>query len=202
VWDPSFTAKSPHFWPIAEAAALFAQHRDWPSVEEYARLGAPIRFVEQPPRPRRRPPLDPSSLYDARIVRGEVPTRARSWHDFLNALVWATFPRSKASLHARQHRAIAARIAPGARRLPPTRTRELDCLALLDEGGVLLAGDRAVVFGHALYETLATTGRAVNGASLRVGGASLAEIDAAFAAALDDAARFLDPDEVVRYPVR
>ena len=40
--------------------------------------------------------------YDARIaLERVVPTRARSWHDLLNALVWATFPRAKLALHAR-----------------------------------------------------------------------------------------------------
>jgi hypothetical protein len=81
-------------------------------------------------------------LYDGRIAIGRrVPTRANCWHDFLNALVWGTFPRSKQALHSRQHRAIAARIEPGARVLPPTRTRELDALALLDEGGVIVSAD-------------------------------------------------------------
>jgi hypothetical protein len=96
----------------------------------------------------------------------------------MNALVWGTFPRAKRALHARQHQAIAARIAPDSHRLPPCRTRELDALALLDEGGVVvLARDPvgvcaaldagalkaevaggsadAVVFGHAIYESLA-----------------------------------------------
>jgi hypothetical protein len=74
----------------------------------------------------------------------------------LNALVWASFPRSKLALHERQLRALVARLPPGARTLPPTRSREHDALALIDEGGVVILRDgRAeveVVFGHALYE--------------------------------------------------
>ncbi len=40
-------------------------------------------------------------------------------------------------------------------RLPNARTRELDALALIDEGGVLVRDDGAcIVFGHAIYEGL------------------------------------------------
>lgn len=144
-WDPRFFEKSELFWPIRAFAQAFAGFSAWPSVDDYNRaLGAvtPVRFQEAPPKPRRRRqrgPVDPSALYDARIhLEGWVPTRPRNWHDFLNMLVWAAFPRAKAELHARQHRAIAARLDAGARSLPATRTRELDGLALLDEGGLVL----------------------------------------------------------------
>jgi hypothetical protein len=155
----------PLFWPIARAASTFAGEDDWPAVETYARafpgpLPPPVRFEPARPRPRRRRrAVDPASLYDARIAReGCVPTRPRSWHDFLNALVWATFPRSKRALHERQLRALGARMQPGSPTLPPTRSREHDALALIDEGGVVVLDDgrskEIVVFGHALYEGL------------------------------------------------
>lgn len=173
---------------------MFAGFAAWPTVEEYNRglgPGFPVRFAEQAPRlrrRRRRGPVDRTALYDARIhVEGCVPTRPNNWHDFLNMLVWSAFPRAKAELHARQHRAIVARLDPGAKALPRTRTRELDGLALLDEGGLLLLydarsaplfddasglvdraeevqgavrrGEAAVlIFGHALYESLLQPG--------------------------------------------
>ncbi|WP_437827625.1 DUF3025 domain-containing protein [Sorangium sp. So ce1153] len=203
-WDPLFHEKSRLYWPIRPRAEAFARSAGWPPVEDYNRAlgeGFPVRFAEQAPRPRRRRrrgPLDPAALYDARIhVEGRVPTRPSNWHDFLNMLVWAAFPRAKAELHARQHRAIAARLDPGAASLPPARTRELDGLALLDEGGLLLLYDEhahaharraplpgdasdlrrcadevreavqrgeaaALVFGHALYESLLQRGPTVH----------------------------------------
>ncbi|WP_438014677.1 DUF3025 domain-containing protein [Sorangium sp. So ce315] len=192
-WDPLFHEKSRLYWPIRPQAEAFAGCAAWPEVEAYNRAlgdGFPVRFAEQAPRPRRRRrrgPVNPAALYDARIhVEGCVPTRPRNWHDFLNMLAWAAFPRAKAELHARQHRAIAARLEPGAAALPPARTRELDGLALLDEGGLLLLHDArrapladasdlrrsadevedavqrgeaaALVFGHALYESLLQPG--------------------------------------------
>jgi hypothetical protein len=171
-FDPCFFEKSPLFWPIAPAARTFANCTDWPDVASLSRAfrgDAPVSFEIASPRPRRRRrkgPIDPRSLYDARITEdARVPTRPRSWHDYLNALVWATFPRSKLALHARQLRALAPRIDPGSTRLPSTRTREHDALALLDEGGVvrLVAPtcEIDVIFGHALYEGLVLGVRAM-----------------------------------------
>jgi hypothetical protein len=195
-WAPRFYEQSAFFWPLRPAAEAFSAFADWPSVGDYDRAlgdGFPVRFREQPPRPRRRRrrgPVDPAALYDARIhVEGWVPTRSRSWHDFLNMLVWAAFPRAKAALHARQHRAMMSRLDAGALTLPQARTREQDGLAMLDEGGLLLLceaqgvaalaaaldsapGERAeaardavrrgevvaVLFGHALYESLVQPG--------------------------------------------
>lgn len=163
-FDGRFFEGDALFWPLVPAARVFADDPDWPPVETYARAltgtGAPVRFEPAPPPRggrRRAAPVDVRGLYDARITHERcVPTRARSWHDYLNALVWASFPRSKLALHERQLRALVARLPPGARTLPPTRSREHDALALIDEGGVVILRDgRAeveVVFGHALYE--------------------------------------------------
>lgn len=184
---PRFHEESALFWPLCEAAARLAPFASWPSVPELdaaLRELAPLPFVLQAPRPRgrRRQTLRTADeLYDGRIAQGTVPTRARSWHDLLNALVWATFPRAKQALHGRQHALLAARTAGPFVRLPGARTREQDCLALVDEGGVLLLAAEAadevsaalaagemthlarlvatraalpVLFGHALYESL------------------------------------------------
>jgi hypothetical protein len=184
-WTPRF-AEGALFWPVAGAAARLAAFEAWPTVEamDAALAGlSPVRFEAQAPKPRRRRgPVDARALYDGRIVGGVVPTRRDNWHDLLNALCWCAFPRAKRAVHARQHAAIAARVEPGARTLPGARTRELDGLALLDEGGIVLlvegrvaggalaaleardagpvveavdAGHAAVaVFGHAVYEHL------------------------------------------------
>jgi hypothetical protein len=156
-FDSTFFERDARFWPIADAARRFADRQDWPAPEEHAADG--VRFVAAPkPRRHRRKVIDVDDMYDAHIVRGIVPTRARCWHDYLNALVWASFPMSKAALHARQHAVIRAWIPPGATTLPNARTREHDALALIDEGGVIVlsAGDAnlAVPFGHALFEGL------------------------------------------------
>jgi hypothetical protein len=188
-WDPRFFEKSPLFWPIRRHAARFEAEAAFPAAEACDRLLAElagVRFRQQPPKPsrrRRKGPVDMDALYDTRItVEGWVPTRAGSWHDLLNALVWAAFPRAKRALHARQHRLFVTRLDPHASRLPGQRTREQDTLALLDEGSIALlfeprlsatlttaviAGDTskvreavlgggacAIVFGHALYEHL------------------------------------------------
>ena len=148
-FDGRFFERHALFWPLALAAGRFSGEPDWPPVEDYARAfgpRAPVRFEPAPPpRGRRRAsPIDPRRLYDARIAHEAcVPTRARCWHDFLNALVWATFPRAKRALHECQLQALLARLEPCARTLPPTRSRNHDALALLDEGGAVLLGGAA-----------------------------------------------------------
>jgi hypothetical protein len=209
---------SPLSAPIegAAAAVLGDDVTGFPSVARYERVFAayaaggrepPVRFVEMPPKPRRRGrrkgPIDPRSLYDARITLDRiVPSRPGSWHDLMNALVWGTFPRAKAALHARQHRVITARIEPGARTLPPTRTRELDALALLDEGGVLLpraGGAAPVVFGHAIYESLAAAIPPAVVAAIDLDAVpDLPALDAALAAVIDDPSRLQSPEELRR----
>lgn len=148
--------------------------------------------------------MDVGALYDARITLDRVvPTRARSWHDLMNALVWGTFPQAKRALHARQHRAIAERLAPGARTLPPARTRELDALALLDEGGVVLLGSGfagTIVFGHAIYESLAlgVSPPVVAAIALDAPERTLRSVDAALARRIEDAESLRGPEELKR----
>jgi hypothetical protein len=160
-WNARFFDADPRFWPLEPAARRFARHADWPAPEELEAPG--VRFVAAPkPRRTRRRTPGVDAGYDARVLAGEVPTRPRSWHDFLNALVWATFPASKRALHARQDEAIRAALSAGARGLPNARSREHDALALLDEGGVIVLeapGESLVLtFGHALYEGLVVGG--------------------------------------------
>jgi hypothetical protein len=219
IFDPRFIDRSPLFWPIARAARAvldpLGTSDDFPPVDSLGRVfegDRPVRFALAPPRSRRRRtgPVDVTALYDARItLEKTVPTRACSWHDLMNALVWGTFPRSKAALHARQHRAIAERVAPGARTLPATRTRELDALALLDEGGVVVLARRPgvpIVFGHAIYESLAlgiapaVVAAVVIDVGALEGAPSLSAraIDERLAEAIEDAGRLRTPEELTR----
>ncbi|TMG73037.1 MAG: DUF3025 domain-containing protein [Betaproteobacteria bacterium] len=127
--------------------------------------GAPIRFV----------PPAASAQYEVRVFEtGEVQTRADSWHDLFNALVWLAFPKTKAVLNRHHYEEIRAR------RGEPLRGTARDVLTLFDEGGVVVASAdaelsallrgfrwkelfwrrraevlrsmRFYVFGHAIYE--------------------------------------------------
>jgi hypothetical protein len=156
-----FPKLSSVFAPLLSASPGLAALGRFPTVEELnaeaRRLdlktgdGRALVFVDAPPRGRRRRRKDPSALpYERRVAeRGEVETRASSWHDFFNGLTWTAFPELKAALNRRQIEAAAEGVV---------RTREQDRLAIFDEGGVLRAkaGDHVdhFVVGHALYESL------------------------------------------------
>lgn len=208
-FDGRFYERHPDFAAIARAASTFADHGDWPEPEDYARAfleEGPVRFARAPVK-RRRPagPVVRTELYDAQIVQQRaVPTRARMWHDYLNALVWATYPRAKLALHRRQHAAIEKWIPEGAHALPNARTREMDALALVDEGGVLVLGAHTFFFGHALFESLVVRQPAMVARSVVLAPASAPSTtvaDALLAARLDDPRHFLSPDELPRRPL-
>jgi hypothetical protein len=156
LWNGRFFEKDERFWPLVPAAARFTEHRAFPAPEELTAPGVSFVSARKPRHARRA--LTAEAAYDARIERGEVPTRPHSWHDFLNALVWATFPASKRAIHALQAAILERARAVHPSNLPNARTRAHDALALLDEGGVLvLAADGSELtlgFGHALYEGL------------------------------------------------
>jgi hypothetical protein len=168
LWHGRFFERDARFWPLAPAARRFADYADFPAPEELAAPGVVFVSAGKPRRARRA--AAPEAAYDARIERGEVPTRPRSWHDFLNALVWATFPASKRRIHELQAAFVRRARDNDSTRLPNARAREHDALALLDEGGVLVLADArstlTLGFGHALYEGLVRGGPAATASSL------------------------------------
>jgi hypothetical protein len=171
-WRPRFFDHSDLFAPIREVAVRFAEDATFPAperIDDVLRDRVPVRFV--------RASQKDKEPYDARIVNdGMVRTRNESWHDFLNALVWATFPLAKTALHRRQHGLVVPKA--------PRRTPEGDALAMLDEGGFFLPN--RVVFGHAIYEGL-VLGRPLYAAGLELGGvARLEELDRRAAGVIAD----------------
>ena len=87
--------------------------------------GLPIEFVA--------PDDAGATAYEAHIAAtGRLPTRENA-HDLFNALVWLTFPLTKAALNARQAQEIARDGVRGTR--GPVR----DAATLIDESGLLLA---------------------------------------------------------------
>jgi hypothetical protein len=159
-WQPDFVIARAAFRLLEDAASKLGEPCDFPPVALLDRAlsgprivnarGQRLRIVVDAPKPKRRRgargPIDRTMLYDGRIhERAELPTRERSWHDLFGALQWATFPRSKARINARQWAALERWIPEGATKLPSARLREQDALAMLDEGGLaLLAVDAAL----------------------------------------------------------
>jgi len=141
-WDPQFLVRSPMFEPLrGKGAALQSSH--WPRLDELQLLlensrksivngqGLPICFVAQGPKLRAF-----EEKYEPRIyLKGEVPVRAENWHDLLNALVWLTFPKSKAALNRRHFLAASESEEKGDKNRGPVQ----DALTLFDEGGVIVA---------------------------------------------------------------
>jgi hypothetical protein len=113
-WDilasPAFAALAPllaqlpedHFPTLAQLNRLCAEH------EVVSGGGIPVEFVPQEAKT--------DEPYETRVyARGKVLTRSSNWHDLFNALVWITFPRSKAALNRHHYREMLAHQGDGKR---------------------------------------------------------------------------------------
>ncbi len=164
---------SPLYFPLRRWLGQLPPHPDGPALAALAERhpivtanGRRIRFV---------PPRSDGLAYECRIWEsGEVETRPDNWHDWFNALVWLTFPRTKIAVSARHVQAMAPAGA--------VRGSERDALTHFDECGIAVFSAqpelldllrafqwkalfverraeveramRFVVFGHATYERL------------------------------------------------
>lgn len=90
--------------------------------------GNTVRFVDSRQ-------LD-DEAYEQRIyTSGQVSTRAGSWHDFFNALIWMRFPRIKTAMNCLHFQSGAA-LKRG------SRGQLRDALTLFDECGVIVFSNR------------------------------------------------------------
>jgi hypothetical protein len=142
-WVSGFLQTSPMFEPVREAGKSFEKLDHWPGIECLNQLntdpiraiatksGERIRFV-----PQARATREFVQRYEPRIyLTGEIQTREHNWHDLFNALVWLTYPRSKAALNQLHYRALLQESVHQKVMRSPLR----DAATLLDESGVIVA---------------------------------------------------------------
>lgn len=140
-WCPDFDSM-PLCGSVAHWAARFRHEPNWPSATQLNALaeaqdlrnaaGHPVRFVEQTTACGQ---LD----YEQQILdSGQVPTRIANAHDFFNALIWLTFPKTKAALNAVQCRELAH--AQRGQRSPAS-----NAATLFDESGLVLVAHDTVL---------------------------------------------------------
>jgi len=190
VWDRWELLASPMFATLAPVIERLPEDH-FPTLAELNRLceerevvsggGEALEFVPQETKT--------GEPYEKRVFAyGKVLTRNRNWHDLFNALVWITFPKTKAAINRHHYREMQAREGGEAR--GPVR----DALTLFDESGVIVAsidaglselltgyqwkelfwgrreevvrGMRFHLFGHALYEKALKPYKGVTGKSV------------------------------------
>ena len=139
VWDRWELLASPAFATLAPLIEQLPEDY-FPTLAQLNRIcdehevlsggGVQVEFVPQEAKT--------DEPYETRIyVRGKVLTRSRNWHDLFNALVWITFPRTKAAINRHHYREMLARQGEGLRGVPR------DVLTLFDESGVIVASSEA-----------------------------------------------------------
>ncbi len=190
VWDRWELLASPMFATLAPVIERLPEDH-FPTLAELNRLceerevvsggGEPLEFVPQETKT--------GEPYEKRVFAyGKVLTRNRNWHDLFNALVWITFPKTKAAINRHHYREMQAREGGEA------RGAVRDALTLFDESGVVVAsidaglselltgfqwkelfwgrreevvrGMRFHLFGHALYEKALKPYKGVTGKSV------------------------------------
>ena len=130
---PALNFLHPVFAPYQHEIAALALGNGLPQLDALNALaatrglvnahGIPLRFVV---------PDKPLAArdYEQQILQTAcVPTRADTWHDVMNALVWLRFPYFKAALNAAHVAAMVDEVAA-------LRGRRRDALTMLDESGV------------------------------------------------------------------
>ena len=137
--------KSPLFAPLHPILADF-DREDFPGLQDCNRVlaainppitvhcGIPLCFV-----PQAHGNLSFEAQYEPRCyLTGEVQMRTNNLHDLFNALVWLTFPRSKAAINARHYRALTAQGNADGVETGSQRGAVRDVNTLLDESGVVI----------------------------------------------------------------
>lgn len=183
-WNPNFADLSPVFEPFDPLRENIRKLARWPLIADFeflkqtkgrssiSRSGKTICFV-----PQGASVQEFSQQYEPRIfLAGEIQTRSNNWHDFFNALVWMTFPQTKAVLNQIHFEELQRALQNNQKQ----RSLLRDAATLFDESGVVvvsshrdlfallknhewkqlfweqrkavLSSMRFFVFGHGLYE--------------------------------------------------
>jgi hypothetical protein len=139
-WNRDVLLNSPLFAPLHPLLADL-EICDFPTLQDCNALlerhsliivqsGMPLRFVAE-----QSGKLSFEAQYEPRCyLTGEVQMRANNWHDLFNALVWLTFPKTKAILNARHYHALRDERVSG----NPARGAVRDVNTLFDESGVIV----------------------------------------------------------------
>jgi len=142
-WNTDWLTRSEMFAPLRPVAAGLPAI-GWPDLDMLNALAADhgrrianaqgmrVRFVPQAPKAQSfEAAFEPRTYF-----RGEVQVRPFDWHDLFNALVWMTFPATKAVINARHYESMSA---TGRGNRPP----QGDALTLFDEDGVAVVSSDA-----------------------------------------------------------
>lgn len=144
-WNKAALLQLPAFTPLHPVLARVVTER-FPTLPDYnalltaqqpgivVRSGHPLCFV-----PQEYGKLALEAQYEPRCyLKGEVPTRENNWHDLLNALVWLTFPKSKAAINARHYLDLTGSSGCAGMQHGSQRGAVRDTNTLFDESGVIV----------------------------------------------------------------
>ena len=136
-WNTDWLNRSDLFAPL-RAVGIRLPAIGWPNSDLLNELadnagrvvnaqGLRVRFVPQAAKSK-----DVRDGFEPRaFLKGEVQVRSLDWHDLFNALVWMTFPITKAVINARHYESMSAGESGN-------RPAVRDALTLFDEDGLIV----------------------------------------------------------------
>jgi len=151
LWNRDFIHTSPIFNPIKPAYNASACNiAKWPTLDDcnasfsnetnklFNNNQKQIRFVEQSLD--KKPPF--TMQYEPRVyLTGEVQTRLNNWHDFLQVLVWKTWPKTKSLINELHYQSSS-------KRTENKRSNVENFLTLFDECGIVIISSNATLLDY------------------------------------------------------
>lgn len=174
IWSPDYLNQSLLFDTIRPVAENFKHHNHWPGLLELENLFSQYKLPIKPV-PQSNKPTAFEEYYEPRVfLKGELQTRTENWHDFFNAMIWLSFPKTKTTLNQLHYHAAKNRERSS------NRSALENAITLFDECGIVIIADnnelldlirnhewkalfinhrhdfgkhiQCHIFGHAMYE--------------------------------------------------
>jgi len=173
-WTPSVFKTSPIIKQLASVTRYFSQMKNWPTINEYKKLFEREKIMVKPVAQAKNI-MSYEDQYEPRIyLKNELQTRTENWHDFFNALIWLSFPKTKKVLNKLHFSQSSISNIKGKRSLLENRITQFD-----ECGAIIISSDekllnlirqhqwktlfinhrdhfdkniQCIVFGHAIFE--------------------------------------------------
>lgn len=173
-WNTAIFQTSPIIQQLYSVTDYFSDYSSWPTISDYRDI-----FIQHnvniTPVSQSNTITQFEDLYEPRVyLKKELQTRTQNWHDFFNAMIWLSFPRTKGMLNQLHYHQAVNRPKGSNRTALENRITQFDeCGAILISNNetllqliknhqwedlfiknkeLLTENFRCVVFGHAIFE--------------------------------------------------
>ncbi len=173
-WNQDYYKVSPIFNNLSLLIKYFSNFNHWPDISDYQSIFSDLKMTVTPV-PQSSKVNCFEEQYEPRIyLKQELQTRTENWHDFFNALIWLSFPKTKSALNKLHFEQSSERQIGSNRSTLENRITQFD-----ESGAIIISNDnslldlirthqwkqlfidnrdrfnhdiKCIIFGHAIYE--------------------------------------------------